>query len=73
MVIPMSHWSLIKSELVLINDETFEIIDRYELKGGQDEKSIENTESSIGMFSEIDGPLPRRIIRDRLKVNLGKF
>lgn len=53
MVIPMSHWSLIKSELVLIDDETFEIVDRYELKGGIDEKSIKETETKIGMFSEI--------------------
>ena len=53
MAIPMSHWPLIKSELVLINDETFEIVDRYELKGGIDEKSVEETQTSIGMFSEI--------------------
>ena len=32
-IIPKSHWPLLKTEIVLIDDETFEIIDRYEFKG----------------------------------------
>lgn len=32
LTIPQSHWSLLKSELVLFDEETFQIVDRYDLQ-----------------------------------------
>ena len=56
-VVPMSHWPLLRSELVLINDETYEIIDRYELQSSlNDEKRSLGSEcfgNLGGRFTEI--------------------
>lgn len=46
MMVPMSHWPLLKSELVLFDDESFEILDRYELKSSPNDVDI-------GRFTEI--------------------
>lgn len=56
MLVSTSHWPLLKSEIVLIDDETFEILDRYELKSGDGINNAQeqtNLEPIEGRFSEI--------------------
>ena len=55
MVVPMSHWPLLRSELVLIDEETFEIVDRYELQGSDGNASVneEGGNNLMGRFAEI--------------------
>lgn len=63
MSVPMSHWPLLKSELVLFDEETFEIVDRFQLEsssGVVDKSSsamavdsLEFSSGAMGRFSEI--------------------
>lgn len=60
MAVPMSHWPLLKSELVLFDEETFEILDRFQLessdgisKGSLQGDPLEFANSAMGRFAEI--------------------
>jgi DNA damage-binding protein 1 len=53
MIVPMSHWPLLRSELVLIDEETFEIVDRYQLEESDGNSTIEENGNLMGRFAEI--------------------
>jgi len=41
MAIPVEHWPMLRSELVLYDDQTFEAVDRYELRSGNELAAVD--------------------------------